>query len=146
MLSFLFSEDCSAPCWNDGFRVFFVVVVSVIWRGFFVVVLMIWFGFAWNVWCFKLSVRWLCESYVMIVPFCNPWPTYCDKYCLFNLKRCQMCKINIFWSSSTDLTILSLLFFSCLLHLIAFAEQSALLEVNLPQHGHSYVFLLKFLC
>lgn len=34
--------------WNGGFS--------------FVLVLVVWFCFAWNVWCFKLPVRWLCDK------------------------------------------------------------------------------------
>lgn len=133
----LFYSDCSAPCWNGGFM--FLVVWGIF--GF-----LFCFGglvlFAWIVWCFKLSVRWPCDTYVMIVPFCSPWHACCDKhYCLFCIKSYQMCKIIIFCSSFTDLTTLSSLCFRYLLHLIAFACWKSICRSR-----HFYMFLLKFLC
>lgn len=44
----LYSVDYSGPCWNGGFG--------------FGLVLEFLFCFVWNVWCFKLSIRWLWDQ------------------------------------------------------------------------------------
>lgn len=70
-----------------------LLLAGMVGLGVYLFVLVVWFCFAWNVWCFKLSVKWVCNSYVIIVPFSSPWHTCHDKhYCLFNIKSSQMCK------------------------------------------------------